>query len=53
LVLPGPITDGTFNSAAYKGIKKAEKRFNLKISVQENTSMAKIEASLRSFAKSG
>jgi len=53
LVLPGPITDGTFNSAAYQGIKKAESKYNLKISVQENTDLAKIEAALRSFAKAG
>lgn len=53
LVLPGPITDGTFNSAAHQGIKKAEKKYNIKVSVQENTSLAKIEASLRSFAKAG
>ena len=53
LVLPGPITDGTFNSAAYQGIKKAEGKYNLKISVQENTDLAKIEAALRSFAKAG
>ena len=53
LVLPGPITDGTFNSAAYQGIKKAEGKYNLKVSVQENTDLAKIEAALRSFAKAG
>ena len=53
LVLPGPITDGTFNSAAYQGIKKAESKYNLKVSVQENTDLAKIEAALRSFAKAG
>jgi len=40
LVLPGPISDGTFSSAAYQGIKAAEKKYKLKISVQENTSFA-------------
>ena len=53
LVLPGPITDGTFSTAAYKGIKAAEKKYDLKISVQENTSFAKSEAALRSFAQDG
>ena len=53
LVLPGPITDGTFSTAAYKGIKAAEKKYKLKISVQENTSFAKSEAALRSFAQDG
>ena len=53
LVLPGPITDGTFNSAAHKGIKKAEKKYDIKVSIQENTSFAKAGAALRSFAKAG
>ncbi len=53
LVLPGPITDGTFNSAAHKGIKKAEKKYDIKVSIQENTSFANSEAALRSFAKAG
>lgn len=53
LVLPGPITDGTFSTAAYKGIKEAEKKYDIKVSIQENTSFAKAEAALRSFAQDG
>ncbi len=53
LVLPGPITDGTFNTAAYQGIKEAEKKYDIKVSVQENTPFAKSEAVLRSFAQDG
>jgi basic membrane protein A len=53
LVLPGPITDGTFNSAAYQGIKAAEKKYKLKVSVQENTTFAQSEAALLQFARQG
>lgn len=53
LVLPGPITDGTFSTAAYKGIKEAEKKYDIKVAIQENTSFAKSEAVLRSFAQEG
>ena len=37
LVLPGPITDGTFNSAAYSGIEAAKKKYDIDVSVRENT----------------
>jgi basic membrane protein A len=53
LVLPGPITDGTFNSAAYQGIKAAEKKYKIKVSVQENTTFAQSEAALLQFARQG
>lgn len=53
LVLPGPITDGTFNSAAHKGIKKAEKKYGIKVSIHENTKFAEIEAVMRNYAKEG
>ncbi len=53
LVLPGPITDGTFSTAAYQGLKMAEKKYDIKISIQENTPFAKSEAVLRSFAQDG
>lgn len=53
LVLPGPITDGTFNSAAYQGIKAAEKKYDIKISIQENTSFAQSESALLHFAREG
>lgn len=53
LVLPGPITDGTFNTAAYQGIKAAEKKYNIKVSVQENTTFAQSESALLHFAREG
>lgn len=53
LVLPGPITDGTFNSAAYQGIKQAEKKYKIKVSIQENTSFAQSESALLQFARQG
>ena len=53
LVLPGPISDGTFSSAAYQGIKAAEKKYKLKISVQENTSFAQSESALLVYARQG
>ncbi len=53
LVLPGPITDGTFNSAAHQGIKAAEQKYKIKVAIQENTQFAQIEAALTSFARDG
>lgn len=53
LILPGPITDGTFNSAAHKGIKAAEKKHDIKVSIRENTKMAEIESVMRNYAKDG
>ena len=53
LVLPGPISDGTFNTAAYQGLKAAEKKYNLKISVQENTTFAQSESALLQYAREG
>jgi basic membrane protein A and related proteins len=52
-VLPGPITDGTFNTAAYQGIKAAEKKYKIKVSVQENTTFAQSESALLQFARQG
>jgi basic membrane protein A len=53
LVLPGPITDGTFNTAAYQGIKAAEQKYKIKVSIQENTTFAQSEAALLQFARQG
>jgi basic membrane protein A len=53
LVLPGPISDGTFNSAAHQGIRAAEKKYKIKISIQENTQSAQIEAALTRYAREG
>jgi basic membrane protein A len=54
LILPGPVTDGTFSAAADKGIKAAQKKWpNLKVSVRENTSFAQSEEALTSYARDG
>ena len=53
LVLPGPITDGTFNSAANKGIEAAKKKYDIDVVVRENTDFAQIEDVLRSYAEDG
>jgi basic membrane protein A len=54
LVLPGPVSDGTFNSAAAKGIKEAEAKYpNLTVSIRENTGMAQSEAALFEYASNG
>lgn len=53
LVLPGPITDGTFNSAANKGIEAAKEKYDIDVAVRENTDFAQIEDVLRSYAQEG
>ena len=54
LVLPGSVSDGTFNSAAAKGIKEAQAKYpNITVSVRENTGMAQIEAALFEYASNG
>lgn len=53
LVLPGPITDGTFNSAANKGIEAARKKYDIEVVVRENTDFAQIQDVLRSYAEEG
>jgi basic membrane protein A len=54
LLLPGTVTDGTFCSAADKGIKAAEKKFpNIKVTMQENISFAQSEEAMRAYARDG
>jgi len=53
LVLPGPITDGTFNSAAHEGLKKAQVKYKLDVSVQENTTFAQSEQAMLNYARAG
>ena len=54
LVLPGSVTDGTYNSAADKGIKAAQQRYpNIKVSVRENTTFAQSEEALLSYGREG
>lgn len=54
LLLPGPITDGTFNSAADRGIKAAEAKYpNIRVTKQENIALAQVEQAMRSYARDG
>jgi basic membrane protein A len=53
LVLPGPITDGTFNSAANKGIEAAKAKYDIEVVIRENTDFAQIQDVLRSYAEEG
>jgi len=53
LVLPGPVTDGTFNSAAHDGIQKAQKKYSIEVSIRENTEFAQIQDALLSYAREG
>jgi basic membrane protein A and related proteins len=54
LILPGPVSDGTFNSAAVKGIKAAQAKYpNVTVSIRENTGMAQSEAALFEYASNG
>jgi len=53
LVLPGPITDGTFNTAAHRGIKMAEKKYDIKVSIQEHVGFADSQAAMTNYARDG
>jgi basic membrane protein A and related proteins len=54
VVLPGPVTDGTFNSAAAKGIKAAQSKYpDITVSIRENTAMSDVEAALLDYARDG
>ena len=53
LVLPGSVTDGTFNSAANTGILAAKEKYDIEVSVRENTDFAQIPEALLSYARDG
>jgi len=54
LILPGSVTDGTFNSAAAQGIKKAQEKYpDLQVSIRENTGVAEAQEALSSYARDG
>lgn len=54
LLLPGPVTDGTFNSSAAEGIKKVQEKYpNLHVSIRENTPAAQSQEALASYARDG
>jgi basic membrane protein A and related proteins len=53
LVLPGPVTDGTFNSAAAQGIRKAQQKYPIDVSIRENTDFAQIAEALLAYGREG
>lgn len=54
LILPGAVTDGTFNSAAAEGLKAAQKKYpGIQVSVRENTQTSQIQEALSSYARDG
>lgn len=53
LVLPGSITDGTFNSAAHQGILAAQQKYDIAVSIRENTDFAQITEVLLAYAREG
>lgn len=53
LVLPGPISDGTFNSAAHNGILAAQEKYDIEVSIRENTDFAQITEVLTAYARDG
>jgi basic membrane protein A and related proteins len=53
LVLPGSVTEGTFNSAANTGIQTAKEKYDIDVSVRENTDFAEILEVVRSYARDG
>ncbi len=54
LVLPGPVTDGTFNSSAAEGMKKAQAKYpQLQVSIRENTPAAQAQEALSAYARDG
>ncbi|MEM8551828.1 MAG: BMP family protein [Pseudomonadota bacterium] len=53
LVLPGSITDGTFNSAAHQGIEAAKEKYDIEVSIRENTDFAQITEALTGYARDG
>ncbi|SEP16839.1 nucleoside-binding protein [Salinihabitans flavidus] len=53
LVLPGSVTDGTFNSAANTGIQTAKEKYDIEVSVRENTDFSEITEALLSYAREG
>ena len=54
LILPGAVTDGTFNSAAAKGMKAAQEKYpGIQVSIRENTQTAQAQEALSAYARDG
>lgn len=53
LLLPGSISDASYNAGAYKGIKLAEKKHDIRISITESLPNAAIEETMLNYARDG
>ncbi len=52
-LLPGSISDGAFNAAAYRALEKIKKEYGIEYVYQENVPQAEFEAAFREYAKAG
>jgi len=53
LILPGTITDLSWNHGAYEGLKQAARKTGAEIAYQENVADADVERALRDYASRG
>ena len=53
LLLPGSISDASYNAGAYQGIKQAEKNHDIRISITESLPNAAIEETMLNYARDG
>jgi basic membrane protein A len=52
-ILPGSISDGSFNAAAYRALERVKKVYGTEYVFQENVPQAEFEAAFREYAKAG
>lgn len=52
-LLPGSISDATFNAAAYRALERLKKVYGVEYVYQENVPQADFEAAFREYAKAG
>ena len=52
-ILPGSISDASFNAAAYRALERVKKEYRVDYAYQENVPQAEFEAAFREYAKAG
>ncbi|MGH1441128.1 MAG: BMP family ABC transporter substrate-binding protein [Cellvibrionaceae bacterium] len=53
IVMPGPITDKSFNQAGYEGVKRAEKELGIEMAYSENIDYSDQPKALAEYARRG
>jgi basic membrane protein A len=53
LVINGPVSDGGWNSNAWKGLEMAKEKYGCEIAVSENVKQADYESAFREYANQG